>query len=72
VSIRNDRGEETARKLIGVSAMSANEERTFTLSVEVVSARQAHRPQRHAPERGRDRAHGRSATPRRASAPRSR
>jgi hypothetical protein len=39
VSIRNDRGEETARKLIGVGAMSANEERTFTLSVEVVSAR---------------------------------
>jgi len=39
VSIRNDRGEETARKLIGVGAMSANEERTFTLSVEVVSAK---------------------------------
>jgi hypothetical protein len=39
VSIRNDRGEETARKLIGVGAMSASEERTFTLSVEVVSAK---------------------------------
>ena len=39
VSIRNDRGEETARKLIGVGAMSANEQRTFTLSVEVVSAK---------------------------------
>jgi hypothetical protein len=39
VSIRNDRGEETARKLIGVGALSANEQRTFTLSVEVVSAK---------------------------------
>ena len=39
VTIRNDRGEETARKLIGVGAMSANEERRFTLSVEVVSAK---------------------------------
>ena len=38
VSIRNDRGEETARKLIGVGALDPNEERTFTLSVEVVSA----------------------------------
>jgi hypothetical protein len=45
VSIRNDRGEETARKLIGVGAMQANEERTFTLSVEVVSAK-ARRPGR--------------------------
>ena len=39
VSIRNDRGEEIARKLIGVGAMNANEERTFTLSVEAVSAK---------------------------------
>jgi hypothetical protein len=38
VSIRNDRGEETARKLIGVGAMNPNEQRTFTLSVEAVSA----------------------------------
>lgn len=37
VSIRNDRGEETARKLIGVGALSANEQRTFTLSVEAVT-----------------------------------
>ena len=36
VSIRNDRGEEIARKLIGVGAMNPNEQRTFTLSVEAV------------------------------------
>jgi hypothetical protein len=39
VSIRNDRGEEVAHKLIGVGAMSPNEQCTFTLSVEVVSAK---------------------------------
>ena len=39
VSIRNDRGEEIGRKLVGVGAMNPNEERTFTLSVEAVSAR---------------------------------
>jgi hypothetical protein len=38
VSIRNDRGVEIARKLIGVGAMSPNEQCTFTLSVEAVSA----------------------------------
>jgi len=39
VSIRNDRGEEIAHKLIGVGAMNPNEQRTVTLAVEVVSAR---------------------------------
>jgi hypothetical protein len=39
VSIRNDRGEEIAHKLIGVGAMNPNEQRTFTLSVEAVSVR---------------------------------
>ena len=39
VSIRNDRGEEIARKLIGVGAMNPNEQRTFTLSVEAVSTK---------------------------------
>ena len=34
VSIRNDRGEEIARKLIGVGALNPNEQRTFTLLVE--------------------------------------
>jgi hypothetical protein len=37
VSIRNDRGQEIARKLIGVGAMGPNEQRTFTLSVEAVA-----------------------------------
>lgn len=35
VSIRNDRGEELARKVVGVGALSANEGRTVTLSVDV-------------------------------------
>ena len=39
VSIRNDRGEEIARKLIGVGAMNPNEQCTFTLSVEAVPAK---------------------------------
>jgi len=39
VSIRNDRGDEIARKLIGVGAMNPNEQRTFTLSVEAVWAK---------------------------------
>ena len=39
VSIRNDRGVEIARKLIGVGAMNPDEQRTFTLAVEVVPAK---------------------------------
>src|SRR6516162_11751005 len=39
VSIWNDRGEEIAHKLVGVGAMNPNEQRTFTLSVEAVSAK---------------------------------
>ena len=39
VSIRNDRDEEIAHKLIGVGAMNPDERRTFTLSVEAVSAK---------------------------------
>jgi hypothetical protein len=39
VSIRNDRGEEIAHKLIGVGAMNPNERCTFTLSVAAVSAK---------------------------------
>ena len=38
VSIYNDRGQEIARKLVGVGAMNPNEQRSFTLSVEAVSA----------------------------------
>ncbi len=39
VSIRNDRGEEIARKLIGVGAMNPSEQCTFTLLVEAVSVK---------------------------------
>ena len=39
VSIRNDRGVEIARKLIGVGAMNPDEQRTFTLSVEAVAVK---------------------------------
>jgi hypothetical protein len=39
VTIRNDRGQEIARKLVGVGAMNPNEQRTITLSVEAVSAK---------------------------------
>lgn len=35
LSIRNDRGEEIARQVVGVGALRANEERTFTVAVEV-------------------------------------
>ena len=39
VSIRNDRGEEVSHKLIGVGALNANEQRSFTLSVEAIPVR---------------------------------
>jgi hypothetical protein len=35
LSIRNDRGEEIARKVVGVGALNPAEKRTFTLAVEV-------------------------------------
>jgi hypothetical protein len=35
LTIRNERGEEIARKLVGVGAMKPDEQRTFTLSVEM-------------------------------------
>ncbi|HEY5810497.1 MAG TPA: hypothetical protein VIT67_21190 [Povalibacter sp.] len=37
VSIRNDRGEELVRKVIGVGALGASEGRTVTLSVDVLA-----------------------------------
>jgi hypothetical protein len=40
VSIRNDRGEEVARKVVGVGALSARESRTVTLSVDVFTPRE--------------------------------
>ena len=39
VSIRNDRGEEVARKVVGVGALDPRESRTVTLSVDVFSPR---------------------------------
>ena len=39
VTITNDRGEEIARKLVGVGTLTPNEQRSFTLSVEAVSAK---------------------------------
>ena len=35
VSIRNDRGEEVARHVVGVGALQPEEQRTFSLAVEV-------------------------------------
>jgi hypothetical protein len=35
VTIRNDRGEEIARQIIGVGALQPNEQRSFTVAVEV-------------------------------------
>src|SRR5688572_30172589 len=39
VSIRNDRGEEVARKVVGVGALDPEESRTVTLSVDVFAPR---------------------------------
>ncbi|HEU4779531.1 MAG TPA: hypothetical protein VFS58_06570 [Steroidobacteraceae bacterium] len=39
VSIRNDRGEEVARKVVGVGALLPHESRTVTLSVDVFAPR---------------------------------
>ena len=35
LSIKNQKGEEIARQVVGVGALAASDERTFTLSVEV-------------------------------------
>jgi len=39
VSIRDDRGQEVARKVVGVGALDPNESRTVTLSVDVFAPR---------------------------------
>jgi hypothetical protein len=36
ISVRNDRGEEVTRQVVGVGALQGSEKRTFTLSVEVL------------------------------------
>ena len=40
LSIRNERGEEIDRQIVGVGALQGTETRTFTLSVEVFTPRQ--------------------------------
>lgn len=41
LTIRNDRGEEIARQVVGVGALRANEQRTFTLDVEMFAPKGA-------------------------------
>jgi hypothetical protein len=36
IAVRNDRGEEVARQVVSVGALSGSEKRTFTLSVEML------------------------------------
>lgn len=47
VSMRNDRGEEIGRKLVGVGALAPNEQCTFTLTVEATPAKVKRGPTRH-------------------------
>ena len=41
LTIRNEDGKEVARQLVGVGALQANEQRTFTLSVDVFAPEQS-------------------------------
>lgn len=47
LTIRNERGEEVARKVIGVGALSGDEFRTFNLSVEVNAVADRGKKSRH-------------------------
>ena len=47
LSIRNERGEETTRQVIGVGALVPDEQRTFTLQVEMTEATGAKAKRRH-------------------------
>jgi hypothetical protein len=47
LTIRDERGEEIARKLVGVGAMQPDEQRTFTLSVEMNPASAGSKRTRH-------------------------
>jgi uncharacterized protein YbaR (Trm112 family) len=47
LSIRNERGEETTRQVIGVGALYPDELRTFTLQVEMTEATGAKGRRRH-------------------------
>lgn len=44
LTIRDDEGNEVAHQVVGVGAMHAGEERTFSLAVEVVPTRDMRRP----------------------------
>ena len=44
VSVRNDRGEEVTRQVVGVGALQPGEQRTFTFAVEVYSPADARIP----------------------------
>lgn len=44
IAVRNDRGEEVTRQVVGVGALQGIEKRTFTLSVEVLPPQSAVRP----------------------------
>jgi len=46
LTIRNERGEEIARRLVGVGAMQPDEQRTFTLSVEMSAGSDKGAPKR--------------------------
>jgi hypothetical protein len=41
LAIRNERGEEITRQVVGVGALQATEERTFTLSVDIFASGRA-------------------------------
>lgn len=47
LTIRNDRGEEIARRLVGVGAIPPDEQRSFTLSVEMLQGAASNKRTRH-------------------------
>lgn len=47
LTIRNERGEEITRKLVGVGAMQPDEQRSFTLSVEMTQGSASGKRTRH-------------------------
>ncbi|GAB3368269.1 hypothetical protein GCM10027431_13450 [Lysobacter rhizosphaerae] len=47
LSIKNERGEEVTRQVIGVGALFTDEQRTFTLAVEMTEATGSRARRRH-------------------------
>jgi hypothetical protein len=47
LSIRNDRGEEITRQVVGVGALQPDEKRTFSVVVEMIEATGAKAKRRH-------------------------